>query len=139
MKSVSALNVQEPKEKGQKKHSKRLSNLIILNCSKLNFGWTLYLKWLAFQLRRFFKNACEQKVMANKYCTISRLHSLEQKESSSSLLFENDLVSFKVYLKAWLTTKTAQRRLYQLLTKMKPQLLLLTMYLKRLENSVGFK
>jgi len=63
MKSVSALNVQEPKEKGQKKHSKRLSNLIILNCSKLNFGWTLYLKWLAFQLRRFFKNACEQKVI----------------------------------------------------------------------------
>jgi len=35
---------------------------------------------------------CEQ--LANKYC-ISRLHSLEQKESNSSLLFENDLVSFK--------------------------------------------
>ena len=47
---------------------------------------------------------CEQ--LANKYC-ISRLHSLEQKESNSSLLFENDLVSFKVYLKAWQATKTA--------------------------------
>ena len=89
MKSASAPNVQEAKEKEQKKHSKRLSNLIILNCSKPNFGC---LKWLAFQPRTFLMHICEQ--LANKYC-ISRLHSLEQKESNSSLLFENDLVSFK--------------------------------------------
>ena len=45
------------------------------------------------------------KQLANKYC-ISRLHSLEQKESNSSLLFENhDLVSFKSVFESMASNK----------------------------------